>query len=335
MEQHAASIAKYDRLKSRALEIRSYYKQHLSEYADRREHRASINLSQCANYLVFNNYYTLDQVRLVKASTCKQHLLCPFCAARRASKLIQVNEPKVSQVLETTNWFPVMITLTVKNSHDFEECFDNLVQSFRRLLERRRDWLKKGRGITQFRHVQGGYYSIEITHDPETGYHPHIHLAAICSSYLDQKKLSDEWHEVTGDSFVVSLNKIKGDSLVEGLLEVFKYALKFSDLDDEQVWEMWRRLSGKRLIGSFGCLWGLKMPENELDDVLEDLPFIEMLYVYGKSGSYSIEESKHFESEAARRAEAERVTAEKLERQRISDHYTERNRHRPPEFRLE
>ena len=45
-------------------------------------------------------------------------------------------------------------------------------------------------------------------------------------------------------------------------------------------------LKGKRLTGSFGLLWGVKIPENLADEMPDDqdLPYLEMLYkfVYGK-----------------------------------------------------
>ena len=34
------------------------------------------------------NFYTLGEIKLTKIQTCGQHLLCPFCAAIRASRAI-------------------------------------------------------------------------------------------------------------------------------------------------------------------------------------------------------------------------------------------------------
>ena len=36
------------------------------------------NLSACASYLVFKNYYNVNQVRLYAFTACRKHLLCPF-----------------------------------------------------------------------------------------------------------------------------------------------------------------------------------------------------------------------------------------------------------------
>ena len=76
--------------------------------------------------------------------SCKQHLLCPFCAALRASKAMQKYLERIDQVLqENRNLKPVLITLTVKNGFDLAERSEHLMKSFRTLLERRRDYEKK------------------------------------------------------------------------------------------------------------------------------------------------------------------------------------------------
>ncbi|MCP4058787.1 MAG: hypothetical protein GY738_16030, partial [Pseudoalteromonas sp.] len=38
----------------------------------------------------------------------------------------------------------------------------------------------------------------------------------------------------------------------------------------------------------FGCFWGVKIPEKMTDDLLEDLPYIELFYKYTKAG-YSLQ----------------------------------------------
>ena len=84
------------------------------------------------------------RVKLAKLRTCGQHLLCPFCAAIRASRAIQRYVERIDQVLqENRKLKPVLITLTVKNGSDLAERSEHLMKSFRTLLERRRDYEKK------------------------------------------------------------------------------------------------------------------------------------------------------------------------------------------------
>ena len=65
--------------------------------------------------------------------TCQQHLLCPFCAALRASKSMQKYLERIDQVLqENRKLKPVLITLTVKNGSDLAERSEHLMKSLER-----------------------------------------------------------------------------------------------------------------------------------------------------------------------------------------------------------
>lgn len=303
-------IAKYSGLKKRSLEMRDYLTDLSNEipsvladggrniHSEREEaKRVSSEISGCANYLVFHNYYTVDQLRLSKVITCKKHLLCPFCAARRAAKQVEKNGDRIRDVLENNkNLIPVMITLTVKNGDDLNERFEHIKKSFKKLQEKRRDALR-GKTESEFTKVKGSMFSYEVT-NKGNGWHPHIHMIALLDQYIDQSKLSKEWESITKDSKIVDIRKITSKTgttldISDALLEVFKYAVKFHDLDLELTWEAYRSLKGKRLLGSFGNLYGsTSEPETLLDELLNDLPYVEMFYTYSKfSSSYELQTS--------------------------------------------
>jgi hypothetical protein len=61
---------------------------------------------------------------------------------------------------------------------------------------------------------------------------------------------------------------------------VFKYALKFSDMPYDERLHAYRTLKGRRLQDSMGDLRGLKVEPDASDDLFEDLPYIERLYVF-------------------------------------------------------
>ena len=167
-DQHRDRITRFASLKHRAKKQEKYLwtlftpgnPSDESQLAVKSAHK----LSECGNYLLFKNYFTLGEIRLSKMHSCKQHLLCPFCAALRASKAMQKYLERIDQVLqENRNLKPVLITLTVKNGFDLAERSEHLMKSFRTLLERRRDYEKKGRGFNEFCKVQGAIYSYENT----------------------------------------------------------------------------------------------------------------------------------------------------------------------------
>lgn len=283
-------------------------------------------LGGCGNYLVFNQYYTVGQVRLAKASFCKNHLLCQLCAIRRGAKQVGAYMDRCETIeAKNENLKPYLLTLTVKNGADLAERFEHLQTSVKKMLKRRRDFLSSGNGQSQLSKVHGGVFSYELT-KKSNEWHPHVHMVV----YLDpkdpidfpfdarphyfgdkfndltpaQKKiekqkwkkytalaadsgLSKEWKKITGDSFIVDARPISQDK-ASGLVEVFKYALKFSDLKPEENITAYSYLKGKRLTGSFGNLWGVKVPEKMTDDLLQDLPYVELFYKYSKAG-YSLE----------------------------------------------
>lgn len=285
-------ISRYSGLKARSYEMAAYLRQRLAETPTPNLRRLHADLTGCANYLVFHNYFTVEQVRLVKASTCKRHLLCPFCAARRAARMVQLNLEKFDHLLvESPQLIPVMITLTIKNGESLAERFSHLNSSFRRLLQKRRD-AKKGRSSSEFSKIVGAVYSFETT-NKNNGWHPHIHMVAFLNDYIDVEQLSCEWLEITGDSFIVDVRLIKPSEgktdLIAASLEVFKYALKFQDMTLEKNFEAFNQLRSRRLIGSFGKLFSLVLPDELLDDPLQNLPYIEMFYkYYSRSKKYCL-----------------------------------------------
>lgn len=244
------------------------------------------NLKQCASYLVFHEYITVDQLRLIKAYTCKKHLLCPFCAMRRAGKYVAKNIPKLEQILtQNPSLIPVMITYTVKNGPNLRERFNHLKRAERRLKQAARN-AAKGQKWTEYARVQGAISAYEFTKKDEEDWHPHIHMLALLDSYVDQKALSAEWLAITGDSFIVDIRKIKtnlnagGLDIASAMLEVCKYSLKFHDMTLPDTWEAYNVLRGKRLVNPSGLLRGVEMPESLLDDPFEGLPYVERHYQY-------------------------------------------------------
>ena len=148
-------------------------------------------------------------------------------------------------------------------------------------------------------------YSYENTFNEKTvEWHPHIHMFALVDQWIDQQEFSEYWHSITGDSMVVDVRrakKEKGHGYSKAAAEVCKYALKFGDMSVEKTWEAFKVLKGKRLTGSFGLLWGVKIPDTMTDDMPEgDLPYLEMLYkfVYGKNSHYDLAMTRMVEPQA-------------------------------------
>ena len=81
-------------------------------------------------------------------------------------------------------------------------------------------------------------------------WHPHIHIFALLNEWIDQEELAETWHDITHDSYIVDIRRVKKTKehgYAKGVAEVCKYALKFSDLSMENTFHAFLTLKGKRL----------------------------------------------------------------------------------------
>lgn len=255
--------------------------------------RILTDLRTCGSYLVFRDYFTVGMVRLAGACFCKNHLICPLCAIRRGAKLLKSYLGKLQVIQEENPGLrPYLVTLTVKNGPDLEERFQHLHNSVKRYHQARRSAIRAKGPMVESAKAAGAVWSYEFKRGRNSGgWHPHLHAVWLCSEVPDQDKLSKEWESVTGDSFIVDVRPITTeDDAVGGFLEVFKYAVKFSDLPFVDNWEGFQILKGRRMVASFGHFRGVQEPDDLSDDLLsDDLPFVEMLFRYRPGAGYSLE----------------------------------------------
>lgn len=256
-------------------------------------------LAQCGDYLVFKNFYTIGKVRLTAANFCMCHLLCPLCAIRRGSKSLNAYLQRFEIIkTEKPTLKLSMLTLTVKNGHDLDERFKHLKKSLKKLFDWRCKTLAGKAGYhSEFAKIAGLVGSIEITKDggqgeiKETGWHPHAHIMVLHDERFEYTKLQAEWLKITGDSHVLNVAPVQHpDDPAQDFLEVFKYALKFSDLTPAQNIEAFEVMNGKFLLFSAGLFRGVEIPESMLDDEipLDDLPYIELFYKYLPNSGYGL-----------------------------------------------
>lgn len=250
---------------------------------------------ECGDYLKWRDYFTrtgADRYQLAAASLCGYPLVCGLCARTRAGRNTRAYSEKFEAVhAASPELFPHMVTFTVRNGDDLGERFDHLRDCLRRLLERR---TRKGASARSsvMHHVAGGVYSFEVT-NIGNGWHPHVHAVFLAGGdfAVHVPDLHDEWKSITGDSHVLDVrpilpepSDIEGVSdYAHGFREVLKYAMKAAELGPELIAQAYPVLSGRRLLGSFGVLRGVKLAESGLDDLagLEDLPYIEFMSRFG------------------------------------------------------
>lgn len=267
IEEHPRRVERYGKAKRSALDVAEYMAGQRATQAVARK------VSSCGEWLAFRHYYTIDEVRLHGASFCNKHLLCQFCAIRRGARSLRAYMERWEVIrAEKTALRPFLVTLTVKDGEDLDERFRHLHASQRELWKRK----QRGRGSV-LDGVVGAVWSYEVKRGSGSGtWHPHLHMIALAENQPDAVALSDEWRSITGDSFIVDVRPITNEG---GFVEVFKYAVKFSDQLPEDTVSAWHVLQGKRLLGSSGCFRGVKVPEQLTEDEL-DLPYVTLFYRY-------------------------------------------------------
>lgn len=272
----------------------------VGHFKQKRYVQFAYKLSQCSNYLKFRNYYEVEQVKLVEMYSCQQHWLCPFCASARATKMVQRYHERLDFILNTKGkkrYKVAFITLTVKNSSDLKQVWHDMVKAFKTYQMRRKDYLRGKGSFNEFCKIDGAVYTYEITYNNETGeFHPHIHIIAVIDEYIEQTAMSQEWFDITGDSFIVDIRKVRKENgnYNKSFCELFKYALKFSSMPYDVIWDIHEKLAPNRkprISGSFGSFYGVKIPESdtdELEDYLEDEAYFELLYQFCRINGYNL-----------------------------------------------
>ena len=266
-----------------------------------------LKLRDCGNALWFRHYYTIDQHKLSGGYFCQKPLICGLCAILRGSKLLAAYLARFSLVRTVVPRLrPVMVTLSVRNGDDLSERLDHLRASMKTLHHRRH----RAKQPSVMHDVEGGVYSVEVVNNGK-GWHPHAHAIWMVDqdheAFTDSRtwalqKLSAEWHAITGDSFIVDARPIEPtdeeNPFAAGFCEVFKYAVKPAELGRNLLLEAFPVLTGKRLVGAFGCFFGIKEPTKMTDDLdgLKGLPYFEYFYRF-MHGCYQVaEEPVHHEN---------------------------------------
>jgi len=288
IEKFPSRLERYNKAKKRSTLMEKYCR---SIGADKEAGK----LRDCGNWLSFHHYYTVNKIRLARAHFCKKTLLCPLCAIRRGAKSLKAYLDRYKVIKSENDGLQgSIVTLTVKNSENLEECFEHLRNGIKKLNQRRKDSLRNRASSSEWSKVLGLVGSYEVTNQGK-GWHPHSHMIVLHKEKIDQWKLSEEWEKITGDSFIVDVSPFRNpDNLAKDFIEVFKYSLKFSDLSFKNNFTAYKTFTGKRLLFSSGLFRGVQVPKEMTDELLDDLPYVELFYRYFPKSGYNFMEKESF-----------------------------------------
>ncbi|MBA7653691.1 hypothetical protein ES703_61548 [subsurface metagenome] len=150
-----------------------------------------------------------------------------------------------------------LITLTLRHRDEpLKSQLDRLYRCFRRLRN------------TSFwkHHVTGGAAILEVGHSSKGGlWHPHLHI--VCEGkYVPSGQLSDQWREITGDSFITDVRPIRTAPQITGYLAKYLRKPIASTIINKPplLEELILALAHRRLCTTFGTwrLWPLTKTEH-------------------------------------------------------------------------
>lgn len=286
--------------KKRTRSISAYLKN-----SDKIEGKFFERLHSCYDYLLFRDYVNLKKVKLQATQSCQVHLLCPMCAIVRAAKQVQLYENKVKELKkEKPKLSLYYVVLTVKNGADLSERYNHLQESLKKLIERRREAQKAKNGKKSsnyalnsvFANVSAGAYSIEVKKGENSKeWHPHANLLLLSEDRILESEIKAEWKSITKDS-KIAYCQVKDDDDKTVFVEIFKYALKFSEMKFDDNFTAWDTLKGRRLMGTFGDFRGLDIEKEDTEIALKDEPYIELFYKYqSESQKYKLHRKNKIE----------------------------------------
>lgn len=140
------------------------------------------------------------------------------------------------------------------------------------MTERRRWQWKRPRGrhyllgIGYLTRIRGYIASLEITHNPKTGYHPHLHLLTWSTRpYVGQGIVRHVWRHYARNQAITAVKVVKAKPQTVGK-ELVKYLTKVEKTTTQAVREIERALFGRRAIWSGGIAYGVKWSKQLADE---------------------------------------------------------------------
>jgi hypothetical protein len=219
---------------------------------DRDDSKRAAVFTECKSRAWFVRNIHTSEVR-VAASRC--HLRwCPLCI-RTKTYIIQQS---------VGGWLrnhpdSKFITLTLKHSaDDLNTQVDRLYDGFRKL--RRRKWFE--------RIVKGGIWFFQIKKGKSDDlWHPHIHCL-VDGAFVPQKKLSAEWLEITGDSYICDVRPIKDPQKAADYVARYAAApCRLSEFSLADAVDCVDALHSRRICGTWGTGAEIKLAAQKPEDV--------------------------------------------------------------------
>jgi len=222
----------------------------------------------------------------VLVHTCKSRWCIP-CARSRGNTITR----NLTKLLDEQPY--LFVTFTLKHTYDpLAKQLDRLYESFREL--RKHPFWK-----TQ---VAGGAAVCEVQYNTiERQWHPHLHVV-IQARYLYWKTLRELWFKITGDSYIVDIQK--GNNHKNAAYYLASYVAKPVPKELQQRPDLLSQLivafKGRRLVNTFGTWRGFRLAKPLEPNDWESLCPLDVMLARRAAGDREAAEQYHalFETHA-------------------------------------
>lgn len=291
------SVQTLKRVGLRKRRARPVVRQLIEEGEDKRGNK----MKRCGSWVKVREFLKTGNVRVAGGNYCNMPRLCCGCAKAYAAKVGIAYTDKTMQLLHEHDVIPMMVTLTVPNDQDLVAAVQNCTSSLQQFRQKRKDYRKGSIGWTEWARFIAAAWHIEIKRGKNSGlWHPHVHGIVLMprGQLFDLGKLHEETSAITGGKGRPDVRVTKAghellkfqhddvmgncgihrrirETIKHDLLEVFKYPLKFSDMEPADVVHAWRVMRGRRMLFGWDGYYGCKV-----DRELNDLTVEEGLYLF-------------------------------------------------------
>ena len=194
-------------------------------------------LTGCRTYASLRREKTSGNVK-VFGDSCRDRW-CPMCAGQKASYAKEQSEEYVRSLKA-----PRFLTLTLRNNENDLKTQVSFLQKSFSTLRQRAFWKK---------HVTGGIWFLQVKRGKGSGcWHPHLHIL-LDGDYLEQRRLSALWEQVTFNSPVIDIRRIHdAESAASYVARYTARPAALADMPLADRVEVIEALFRKRLCGTFG-----------------------------------------------------------------------------------
>ncbi|MBA7688522.1 hypothetical protein ES703_97005 [subsurface metagenome] len=183
-----------------------------------------------------------------RSNSCRERW-CPACGEVKKNLVARNCERYFSRQ-------PVVRFLTITQRHSGTSLEEQIVLAKKNLLRFRRskEWKKFVDGSVWFMQTKWSYKSC--------GWHVHFHMLLV-GSYWPQKRLSEKWHKITGDSYIVYIEQVYEKKLRSVIGDIARYAglpANMLDVPAKHRQEVIRATERSRMCGATGvCRKGVAL----------------------------------------------------------------------------